>query len=102
MNFKVQGVIVPIITPFSPDGELNTAAVKPLVDYLIDRGVQGLFPAGTTGEGALLTFTERQQLAEAVVDAADGRVPVIIHAGATTTRATQELVHHPTLLLSSP
>lgn len=94
MNFKVKGVIVPIVTPFDEAGELNIAAVKPLVDYLIDRGVHGLFPAGTTGEGALLTLPERRQLAEAVVDAAAGRVPVIIHAGATTTRATQELVHH--------
>lgn len=94
MNFRAKGVIVPIVTPFDAAGELNTAAVKPLVDYLINRGVHGLFPAGTTGEGALLTLDERRQLAEAVVDAAAGRAPVIIHAGATTTRATQELVHH--------
>ncbi len=94
MSFKMEGVIVPILTPFDAAGELNPVAVKQLVDYLIERGVHGLFPAGTTGEGALLTMSERQRLGEAVVDAAAGRVPVIIHAGATTTRATQELVHH--------
>ncbi|MEZ4867274.1 MAG: dihydrodipicolinate synthase family protein [Caldilineaceae bacterium] len=94
MDFKLQGIITPLVTPFDAAGELNIAAVKPLVDYLIDRGIHGLFPAGTTGEGALLTLVERRQLAEAVVDAAAGRVPVIIHAGATTTCAAQELVHH--------
>ncbi len=94
MNFKVEGVIVPLVTPFDDAGELDVAAVKSLVNYLIERGVHGLFPAGTTGEGSLLTMHERQCLGEAVVNAAAGRVPVIIHAGATTTRATQELVHH--------
>ncbi len=94
MNFRMEGVIVPIVTPFDAAGELNVVAVKQLVDYLIERGVHGLFPAGTTGEGALLTLDERQRLGEAVVNAAAGRVPVIIHAGATTTRATQALVHH--------
>lgn len=94
MNFRMEGVIVPIVTPFDAAGELDLAATKHLVDYLIERGVHGLFPAGTTGEGALLTMDERKRLAEAVVNAAAGRVPVIIHAGAITTRATQDLVHH--------
>lgn len=94
MNFKVEGVIVPLVTPFDATGELDTGAVKHLVEYLIERGVHGLYPAGTTGEGALLTLRERQALGEAVVTATASRVPVIIHAGATTTRETQTLVQH--------
>jgi dihydrodipicolinate synthase/N-acetylneuraminate lyase len=65
-----------------------------LVNFLIERGIHGLFPGGTTGELPLLTLPERRLLAENVVDAANGRIPVIIHTGATTTRGTLELTRH--------
>lgn len=94
MDFRLQGIIVPIVTPFTADGELDTGAVKPLVDYLIARGVSGLFPGGTTGEGFLLSFAERKKLAEAVVDAAAGRARVVVHAGTTTTADTLDLTLH--------
>ncbi|MBS1252079.1 MAG: 4-hydroxy-tetrahydrodipicolinate synthase [Anaerolineales bacterium] len=94
MNLKIKGVIVPLLTPFDEGGEVNPAATKRLVEFLIARGVRGLFPAGTTGEGPLLTIQERRQLAKAVVEAADGRVPVIVHAGATTTREAIGLTRH--------
>lgn len=94
MHFRIQGVVVPMVTPFADDGELAVAAIPPLVDHLIAAGVAGLFPAGTTGEGFLLTLAERRQLAEAVVAAAAGRVPVIIHTGTPTTAETLALTHH--------
>jgi 4-hydroxy-tetrahydrodipicolinate synthase len=90
-SLKIKGVIVPLLTPFDQRGEVDLAAVKRLVEFLIERGVHGLFPGGTTGEGPLLTNQERRQLAEAVVRAADGRVPVIVHTGAITTSETLEL-----------
>ncbi len=91
---KIQGVIVPFLTPFNGQGELNLTAVRPMVDFLIERGIAGLFPGGTTGEGPLLTVQERKQLVEAVVEAVDGRVPVIVHVGAISTPETAELAHH--------
>lgn len=94
MNGKVCGVIVPVLTPFDEQGNLDTGALVTLVDYLIDRGVHGLFPGGTTGEGPLLTVDERKLLGETVVKAAKGRIPVIIHTGAITTAATVELSLH--------
>ncbi|MFO7321493.1 MAG: dihydrodipicolinate synthase family protein [Chloroflexota bacterium] len=95
MNYQnIKGVIVPLLTPFDEAGELNPAALPPLIDYLIERGVAGLFPLGTTGEGPLLTPDERQRLAEAVVRAAGGRVPVIVHTGDITTRGTIALTQH--------
>jgi 4-hydroxy-tetrahydrodipicolinate synthase len=94
MNLSVRGVIVPAVTPFNEQGKIDTAAIKRLVDFLIERGIHGLFPGGTTGEGPLLSIFERQQLAEAFVKAADGRVPVIVHTGAVTTAATLELTRH--------
>ncbi|GAB4534884.1 MAG: 4-hydroxy-tetrahydrodipicolinate synthase [Anaerolineae bacterium] len=94
MDLKVKGVIVPPLTPFDERGEIDTSAIKRLVDFLIERGIHGLFPGGTTGEGPLLDMSERRRLTEAFVQAADGRVPVIAHTGAITTRATLELTRH--------
>ncbi|MCG3210334.1 MAG: 4-hydroxy-tetrahydrodipicolinate synthase [Anaerolineae bacterium] len=94
MNVKIKGVIVPIITPFDAQGQLDTAAINRLVNYLIERGVHGLFPGGTTGECPLLSLAERRLLAETVIEAADGRLPVIIHTGTVTTTDTIELTKH--------
>lgn len=91
---KIRGVIVPLLTPFDPQGRIDEAAAARLVDYLIARGVKGLFPGGTTGEGPLLTGAERRRLAEVVVGAAGGRVPVIVHTGAATTREAVALTRH--------
>ena len=65
-------------TPLKKDGTLDVATLKRYVDYLIDGGVDGLFPLGTTGEFALLSDNERQKVAEVVVDQANSRVPVAI------------------------
>jgi 4-hydroxy-tetrahydrodipicolinate synthase len=91
---KVKGVIVPLVTPFDQQGQIDAQATRQLVDFLIERGVHGLFPGGTTGEGPLLTTDERRYLAEVVVEAAAGRVPVIVHTGAITTREAIELTRH--------
>jgi 4-hydroxy-tetrahydrodipicolinate synthase len=94
MNLNVKGIIVPTVTPFNDRGELDLEANARLVDFLIHRGIAGLFPAGTTGEGSLLTSPERQALAAATVEAAAGRVPVIVHSGAITTAETIQLTRH--------
>jgi len=91
---KIRGVIVPLVTPFDEKGAIDNTATQNLVDFLIERGVHGLFPGGTTGEGPLLTTQERRALAEAVVQAAAGRVPVIIHTGAPSTAQAVELTCH--------
>jgi 4-hydroxy-tetrahydrodipicolinate synthase len=94
MGFKVKGVIVPLLTPFDEQGKIHTTATKQLIEFLIERGIHGLFPGGTTGEGPLLTIQDRRQLAETVVEAAEGRVPVIVHTGAITTAEALELTQH--------
>jgi 4-hydroxy-tetrahydrodipicolinate synthase len=94
MNLKIKGIIVPLITPFDERGNIDTTAVKCVVDYLIERGIKGLFPCGTTGEGPLLSIAERKQMAEAVVAAVDGRIPVIVHTGAINTAAAMALTQH--------
>jgi len=91
----IHGVIVPTVTPMTDDGtSIRPDVMKPLADYLIAKETKGLFPLGTTGEGVLLTSEERKTLAEATVNAVDGRVPVIIHTGAITTADTIDLTAH--------
>lgn len=90
----ISGVIVPLLTPFAPNGDVDCAALEGLIDFLLSHGVAGVFPLGTTGEGPLLTMEERFQVAEATVRYAAGRVPVIIHTGAISTRETIELTRH--------
>ena len=64
-------------TPFSPSGDLDVDRLKELTDYLIEGGVDGLFPLGTTGEFALLDREERKRVVRAVAEGADSRVPVL-------------------------
>ena len=90
----LHGVIVPTLTPFQDGGALDVAAVATLVDYLVERGVHGLFAGGTTGEGFLLSLEERRRLAEVTVTAAAGRIPVIIQTGTPTTADTLALTRH--------
>lgn len=94
MNFRIQGVVVPIVTPFKPDGTLKVEALPALVDFLIECGVAGLFVGGSTGEGPLLTSEERKALCEATVAAVAGRCSVIAQTGAPTTAESIELTVH--------
>src|SRR5438445_2400750 len=92
--FHLRGVYVPLLTPFQPDGELDPPALERLVDYVLAAGVHGLFVGGTTGEFPLLSTAERQQVAEVVVARAADRVPVVVHAGAPSTREPIQLARH--------
>ena len=64
-------------TPFERSGEVAVGRLKELTDYLIEKGVDGLFPLGTTGEFALLDREERRRVISTVVDRANSRVPVL-------------------------
>src|SRR5918998_1476385 len=89
------GVLPALITPFSEDGDaIDTRSLAAIVDRLIDAGVTGLVPGGSTGEFTALTHSERRELLEATVEAAGGRVPVVAGTGALTTRETVELSVH--------
>jgi N-acetylneuraminate lyase len=63
------------------DGSVNLARVSDLVERNVADGVRGLFVCGSTGEGASLTLDERRAVTDAFVEAAAGRVPVIVHVG---------------------
>lgn len=83
----VRGVVVPILTPLTPDEAVDVASLRRLTDYLIDGGVHGIWAAGTTGEFAALDADARRLVIETVVEQAAGRVPVIGNVSAPATRA---------------
>ncbi|NPV53044.1 MAG: dihydrodipicolinate synthase family protein [Firmicutes bacterium] len=90
----IEGIIVAMVTPFDDEGSVDAACIGNLVDFLIEKGVNGLYPCGTTGEALLLSTEERKYVAESVVEAARGRVPVIIHTGHICAETAIELTRH--------
>ncbi len=81
-----RGLIVPMVTPFTPDGEtLNEAALRTLVSFLASSGVDGVIVCGTTGEFALLRDEERRRAVQVAVEAAAGKIPVVAQTGSATT-----------------
>jgi 4-hydroxy-tetrahydrodipicolinate synthase len=78
------GAISAIITPFR-DGAVDEAALRELVEWQIQSGIDGLVPCGSTGESATLTHAEHEQVIKAVVDQARRRVPVIAGTGSNST-----------------
>lgn len=91
---KLYGVITAMTTPFTENGNIDTKAVEAQVDFLIEKGVNCLYPCGTTGEMYLMTPEERELVAETVVKKAAGRVTVFIHVGAMTLEETIRLTKH--------
>ncbi|MCQ4334357.1 4-hydroxy-tetrahydrodipicolinate synthase [Natronomonas sp. F2-12] len=81
-----------LVTPFDADETVDHDALSALAEWTIDRGVDGLVPCGTTGEFASLTVAERRAVIETTVEAADGRVPVVAGAGATTAGDVREFI----------
>jgi 4-hydroxy-tetrahydrodipicolinate synthase len=79
------GVIPPMCTPLTPDGEIDVASVHNLVDYLIEYSVHGIFVLGTTGEFPLLTDRQKRTLLDVVIPAVRGRVPVVVGILGTST-----------------
>jgi N-acetylneuraminate lyase len=59
---KIQGLIAATFSPFNPQGELNTTVIAEYANFLYKNGTKGVFINGTTGEGASLTFDEKQIL----------------------------------------
>ena len=84
MNARInpfRGTGIALVTPFTPNHEVDYPALKRLVNHCIDGGVEFLVALGTTAETATLTADEKQTVVAAVCDAAAGRVPVVQGVG---------------------
>ena len=87
-NHKIQGIFTPNIVPLDACGRIHEAELRRYVDWLIDHGVHGLYPNGSTGEFTRFTAEERRRIIEIVVDQTAGRVPVLAGAAEANVRET--------------
>ncbi|WP_041083790.1 dihydrodipicolinate synthase family protein [Thermotoga profunda] len=92
---KLSGVTVAALTPLTEDGtRVDHGAINEYVDFLIQKGVHGIFALGTTGEGLLLTVEERKAALESFIKAVNGRAILIAHCGALRIEEVKELLDH--------
>ncbi len=96
--FHVRGLVVPIVTPYTPQGSVDLAQAEAVARFYAAQDVPGLFPGGTTGEFALLTLDEREALLEAVVRGVQSSgttvTQIIAHTGAATLDEVLRLSRH--------
>ncbi len=85
---KLRGVFTPNLVPLDRRGEINEPELRRYVDWLIDRGVHGLYPNGSTGEFTRFTVEERREIVRIVCDQCRGRVPVLAGAAEANVRET--------------
>jgi len=87
------GAIVATVTPFR-NGRLDEKALRRLVEFQIRSGTDGIVPCGTTGESATLSYEEHERVIDVVVEAVDGRVPVIAGTGSNNTKEAVMLTRY--------
>lgn len=81
----IQGSIVAIVTPMSPNGDIDNATLKRLVDWHVEQGTDAIVSVGTTGESATLNKREHCATIAQTVEFAAGRIPIIAGTGANST-----------------
>jgi len=91
---KFSGIIPPVSSTFDRDGNIDKTAMKAVADFLIQKGVDGLFYLGTGGEFSQMNAAQRMALAETAVAIVDKRVPVLIGVGSTSTDEAVKLARH--------
>jgi len=79
---KFEGIMPALVTPLNADESINTEVLSDLINYDLEKGANGFYVGGATGEGLALRTEERMVLAEAAVKAADGRAPIIVQIAA--------------------
>jgi len=89
MSMQLRGCGTALVTPFHQDGSIDDAALRSLVTWQIESGIDFLVPCGTTGETPTLTHDEWLYVIDLTIEVAAGRVPIV--AGATS-NSTHEAV----------
>ena len=84
----LRGIFTPNIVPLDSQGEIDEQETRNYVDWLIERGVHGLYPNGSTGEFTRFTAEERCRIIEVIADHTAGRVPILAGAAEANTRET--------------
>jgi len=93
-EFNLEGIYPALVTPFKNVTDIDEKALRRLVNFVIDEGVTGVVPVGTTGEFIYMSKEERKKTVEIVINEVKGRVPVIAGTGASSTLEAIELTKH--------
>lgn len=91
---KYHGIFPAFYACYDANGEISPAAVQALTRFLIQKGVDGVYVGGSSGECIYQSVAERKLLLETVMEAAQGRLTVIAHVACNNTRDSQELARH--------
>ena len=91
---RLAGIFTPNIVPLDDRGDIAEAELRRYVDWLIDRGVHGLYPNGSTGEVTRFTAEERRRIIEIMADQARGRVPILAGAAEANVKETVSACEH--------
>lgn len=91
---ELRGVIAAVFTPFTDTGDVDFESLERLTRFLLDKGIHGFFPCGSTGEGPLMRLEQRKKVLERVIAVVSGQVPVLAHVGTTNTDEALELARH--------
>ncbi|MFN2200848.1 MAG: dihydrodipicolinate synthase family protein [Caldilineaceae bacterium] len=94
MMQKFSGAWPAMITPFTPENEVDIGAINALVDYLLDKQADGFYLCGSTGQGIYQSVAERKLTAETALRRIDGRVPAIVHVGSQSLPDAIDLALH--------
>lgn len=85
---RLTGIYTPNLVPLDSHGEIYESELRRYVDWLIERGVHGLYPNGSTGEFTRFTVEERRRIIEIVADQTAGRVPILAGAAEANVKET--------------
>src|SRR3954465_7634509 len=85
---RLQGIFTPLLAPLDERDRINEPELRRFVSWLIDRGVHGLYPNGSTGEFTRLTAQERRRVVQITCDENRGRVPVLAGAAEANIKET--------------
>ena len=77
-NFKISGVVPPVVVPDTTDRKLDVASYERSLNRMIDAGVDGLFVLGSSGEVVFSTDERREEVIRESVRIIDGRVPLLV------------------------
>ena len=89
-----KGTFVAMVTPFLRDGKIDEKALRKEVDFLVQSGVDGLVPCGSTGEAATLTHEEQKSVISMVVEQARKKALVVAGTGSNSTEEAVDLTRH--------
>lgn len=85
---KIEGIFTPNMVPLDDRGRINEPELRRYLEWLIQKGVHGLYPNGSTGEFVRFTPEERRRIIEITVDQVAGRVPILAGAAEANVRET--------------